>query len=65
MIIAVPSHPHTKAGRRWGHVGIIVERDGQLYVRENVGYINERTLDDWISYYGVTYTPQWGFAADI
>lgn len=65
MIIAVPSHPHTRAGRRWGHVGIIVERDRQLYVRENVGYINEMTLDDWIAYYGVTYTPQWGFAADI
>ena len=65
MIIAVPSHSHSWAGQQWGHVGIIVEKDGQLYVRENVGYINEITLDEWITYYGTTYTPQWGFAADV
>lgn len=65
MIIAVPSHSHSWAGQQWGHVGIIVEKDGQLYVRENVGYINEITLDEWINYYGTTYTPQWGFAANI
>lgn len=66
MIIAVPSHTRTGyLGRRYGHVGIIIERDGQYFVRDNIGYINERTLDEWISYYGTSYIPQWGFAGGI
>ena len=66
MIIAVPSHTQSGyAGLRYGHVGIIIERDGQWYVRDNIGYVNERPLDEWITYYGTTYTPQWGFAGDI
>lgn len=65
MIIGVPSHTHTWAGSRWGHVGIIISHDGQYYVRHNVGRIEEMTLDEWISYYGTTYTPQWGFAGGI
>lgn len=66
MIIAVPSHTRTGyLGRRYGHVGIIVEYGGQWYVRDNIGYINERPLDEWIGYYGTNYTPQWGFAGNI
>lgn len=66
MIIAVPSHTRTGwSGQIYGHVGIIVEHDGQYYVRDNIGYINEQTLDEWINYYGTSYTPQWGFAGDI
>lgn len=66
MIIAVPSHTRTGwSGQRYGHVGIIVERDGQYYVRDNIGYVNEQTLEEWINYYGTSYIPQWGFAGDI
>lgn len=65
MIIAVPSHTHTSAGRRYGHVGIIVAHDGQYWVRHNIGPIVEYSLDEWISYYGGIYEPKWGFAAQI
>ena len=61
MVIAVPSHPHDYAGSQWGHCGIIVEHDGQLWVRHNIGTIQEYSLDEWIAYYGVTYTPKWGW----
>ena len=66
MIIAVPSHTHTSAGRRWGHIGLIVQENGQWIVRHSSGgRVLTWTLDEWISYYGTTYTPQWGFAADV
>ena len=66
MIIAVPSHSNTPAGYRWGHVGIIVQENGQWMVRHSSGgRINTDTLEEWITYYGTTYTPQWGFAADV
>ena len=60
MLVAVPSHPHTAAGRIYGHVGIYV---GGGMVMDNVGYIRTIGLDSWISYYqsgGVT--ARWGFA---
>lgn len=62
MIIAVPSHPHTAAGRIYGHVGIYV---GDNTVRDNVGYIRSINVDQWISYYGPTSTPRWGWANGI
>lgn len=62
MIIAVPSHPHTAAGRIYGHVGIYV---GDNTVRDNVGYIRSINVDQWISYYGPTSTPRWGWAKGI
>lgn len=66
MIIAVPSHTHTKMGGIYGHVGIIVSIDGNLYVKHSSsGRVLTWTLDEWISYYDTTYTPQWGFAADV
>ena len=65
MIIAVPSHTGTSAGRRWGHIGIIVAHDGQYYVRHSSGSVKECTLDEWIETYGITYEPRWGFAANI
>lgn len=61
MIIAVPSHTNTYMGGIYGHTGIIVQHDNQFYVRENVGYIQERPLDEWINYYSTTYTVQWGW----
>lgn len=58
MIIAVPTHPHTRAGRIYGHVGIYV---GNNTVRHNIGYICDWSLDSWIAYYGATATPRWGW----
>ncbi len=60
MIVAVPSHPHTYAGGIYGHVGIYI---GNGTVMDNVGYIRTIGLEEWISYYGATYTPRWGWAA--
>ena len=65
MLIAVPSHTGTSAGRRYGHIGIIVAHDGQYYVRHSSGSIKECTLDEWIENYGTTYEPKWGFAVDL
>lgn len=58
MLVAVPSHPGTSAGRIYGHVAIYIG-DGQ--VMENIGPINTQSLDSWIAYYGKTHTPKWGF----
>lgn len=58
MIIAVPSHPHTSAGRIYGHVGIYV---GDNTVMDNVGYVRSINVDEWIRYYGATVTPRWGW----
>lgn len=65
MLIAVPSHTGTSAGRRYGHIGIIVAHDGQYYVRHSSGSVKECTLDEWIETYGTTYEPKWGFAVDL
>lgn len=65
MIIAVPSHTHSSAGYAYGHVGVIVNDGGGWYVRHSSsGRVLYWTLDRWISYYGTTYTPKWGFAAN-
>lgn len=61
MIIAVATHPHSSAGTRYGHCGILFERDGEIWVRHNTGTIEETRLQDWINYYGVTCTPKWGW----
>lgn len=61
MIIAVATHPHNSAGTRYGHCGILFERNGELWVRHNTGTIEESRLQDWIDYYGVTCTPKWGW----
>lgn len=58
MIIASPSHPHTSAGRIYGHVGVYV---GNGTVMDNVGYIRSIGIDEWISYYGATIRPRWGW----
>ncbi len=57
MIIAVPSHSNTWAGSIWGHIAIYI---GDGKVIENIGRVNVRGLDDWVNYYGTTYTPLWG-----
>lgn len=58
MIIAVPSHTHTHAGSIWGHICIYV---GNNTVMDNVGRIRSMALDEWLSYYTTTYSPQWGW----
>lgn len=58
MAIAVPSHSHTIAGSKWGHVCIYI---GDGKVMDNVGRIRTIGLDDWLTYYRTTYTPKWGW----
>lgn len=62
MIIAVPSHTNTWAGSIWGHIAIYI---GDGKVIENIGRVNVRGLDDWVNYYGTTYTPLWGWYRNI
>ena len=62
MIIAVSSHPHTSAGRIYGHVGIYV---GDGTVMDNVGYIRSCSVDYWIDFYGQTVVPRWGWFGGI
>ncbi len=62
MVIAVPTHPQTRAGRIYGHIGIYV---GNGIVRQNIGRISEQSLDSWISFYGKTATPRWGWCMGI
>lgn len=62
MIIAVPSHSNTWAGSIWGHIAIYI---GDGKVIENIGRFNVRGLDDWVNYYGTTYTPLWGWYRNI
>lgn len=59
MIIAVSTHSRTSAGRIYGHVGIYV---GNNTVMDNIGYIRSINVDSWISYFGTTVTPRWGWA---
>lgn len=61
MLVAVSTHPHTSAGRQYGHVGIYV---GDNKIMENVGPIRTSDFDWWVSYYGATCTPKWGFGAE-
>ncbi len=62
MVIAVPSHAGTRAGRIYGHIGIYV---GNGQVRENIGYVATTSLDHWISYYSSITTPRWGWCMGI
>ena len=62
MIVAVSSHPHTSAGQIYGHVGIYV---GGGTVMDNIGYIRTIDLGSWISYYGSTVTPRWGWLGGV
>ncbi len=62
MIVAVSSHSHTAAGRIYGHIGIYV---GGGVMMDNVGYIRTINVNEWISYYGTTVTPRWGWLMGI
>lgn len=58
MIVAVPTHTHTSAGARWGHIAIYI---GNGMVMDNIGYIRTTSLAWWLNYYHTTSIPQWGW----
>lgn len=58
MIVAVPSHTHTYMGGIYGHVCIYI---GGGMIMDNVGYVRTMSLNDWLSYYTTSYSPQWGW----
>lgn len=62
MVIAVPSHSHSRMGSIYGHIGIYVGR-GQ--VRDNVGAVRDSPLDEWIRYYSTTEAVRWGYLLGI
>lgn len=66
MIVAVPSHPHTAAGRIYGHVGIYI---GNNQLMDNIGYIRTMDVDEWINFYGSqgggTDEARWGFPPQV
>lgn len=62
MIIAVSTHSLTIAGSIYGHVGIYI---GDNKVMHNIGPIATYGLDEWISTYGTTVTPRWGWANGV
>ena len=62
MIVAVSTHSHTWAGSIYGHVGIYV---GNGMIMDNIGYINTQSLNSWLSYYGTTVTPRWGWLGNL
>ncbi len=58
MAIAVSTHPHTEAGRQYGHIGIYL---GEGRVMDNVGSIRTTPLDWWIWHYGASVPVRWGW----
>ena len=62
MAVAVSSHPHTSAGRIYGHIGMYV---GDGTVMDNIGYIRSISLDEWTDYYGETVPVRWGWLGGI
>ena len=62
MVVAVPSHPHTTAGKRYGHVGIYI---GDGFIMHSAGAVKIDNIYDWMEYYGATHTPKWGWAGNV
>lgn len=62
MAVAVSSHPHTSAGRIYGHIGMYI---GNGTMMDNIGYIRTISVDEWCSFYGATVTPRWGWLNNI
>ena len=62
MAVAVSSHPHTSAGRIYGHIGMYV---GGGMMMDNVGEIRTISVDEWCDYYGGTVSPRWGWLNGI
>ena len=62
MAVAVSTHPHTSAGRIYGHIGMYI---GNGTMMDNIGYIRTISVDEWCSFYGETVTPRWGWLNNI
>ncbi len=62
MIVAVSSYSKSYSGRIWGHVGIYI---GDDQIMDNTGSIAVNDLDTWLTYYGDTVSPRWGWASGI
>ena len=62
MIVAVSTHPHSSMGAIYGHIGIYV---GNNTIMHNIGTVASWNIDQWISYYGATVTPRWGWFMGI
>ena len=64
MVVAVPTHPYTEAGKIYGHVGIYV---GDGIVRDFAGgSVRSVPIDDWINSYSSPGIPvRWGWVGGI
>lgn len=67
MIIAVASHDLTGyMGRTYGHVGVIVkDANGNFLVRDNIGYLRDVPVDQWIEDYNGIMEVRWGWAIPV
>lgn len=67
MIIAVASHNLTGyMGKTYGHVGVIVkDSNGNFLVRDNVGYLRDIPIDQWIEDYNGIMEVRWGWAIPV
>ena len=63
MIIAVPTEPYSYAAILYGHIGIYI--GGGIVRHCSSGWVMSQSLDSWISEFGVTSTPRWGWLGGI
>ncbi len=62
MVIAVPSHTHTRMGSIYGHVCLYI---GNNQVMDNVGQIRMLDMAYWLDYYSTSYKPKWGWYDNV
>ena len=62
MVIAVPSHTHTRMGSIYGHVCLYI---GNNHVMDNVGQIRTLDMAYWLDYYSTSYKPKWGWYDNV
>lgn len=62
MVIAVPSHTHTRMGSIYGHVCLYI---GNNQVMDNVGQIWTLDMAYWLDYYSTSYKPKWGWYDNV
>ena len=62
MVIAVPSHTHTRRGSIYGHVCLYI---GNNQVMDNVGQIRTLDMAYWLDYYSTSYKPKWGWYDNV
>ena len=62
MVIAVPSHTHTRMGSICGHVCLYI---GNNQVMDNVGRIRTLDMAYWLNYYSTSYKPKWGWYDNV